>query len=79
MKALHDTTALRVLAQDGVTAWDRTTEIVIGNSTLTLNMALLELLQLRCADDGDVTDVPAAKTDYFTLPLCPEEEICRPG
>ena len=55
MKALDDTTALRVQAdvpvRDGVAAWDRTTEIVIGNSTLTLNMVLLELLQLRCADD----------------------------
>ena len=60
MKALDDTTAQRVQAdvpdRDGKAAWDRTNSIVMGNSTLTLNMVLLELLQLRCADDGDVTE-----------------------
>ena len=59
MKALDDTTAQRVQAdvadRDGVAAWDRTNSIVMGNSTLTLNMVMLELLQLKCADDGDVT------------------------
>ena len=60
LKALDDTTAQRVQAdvadRDGVSAWGRTNQIVMGNTTLTLNMVLLELLQLRCADDGDVTE-----------------------
>ena len=60
LKALDDTTAQRVQAdvtdRDGVAAWGRTTELVMGNSTLTLNMVLLELLSLKCADDGDVTE-----------------------
>ena len=60
LKALDDTTAQRVQAdvtpRDGYEAWQRTIELIRGSSTLTLNMVMLELLQLKCDDDGDVIE-----------------------